>query len=179
MGLNFLKSYKKMAVLSKIRENSVFLILIIALGLFAFLIDPTKLIDFFRNGGTKEYVAKVNDEVISSQEFARQVEARQRGGQQTAMQIANQVYDQEVTKIVLQEEFEKLGISVEKDQMWDLIKASAINDPQFKNEEGEFDEGKLKMYIEQAVADNAQGWALQEKNMAFSGKQQFYYALLK
>ena len=48
-----------MAILSKIRERSVFLIIIIALGLFAFLIDPTKLIDLFKNGTTKEYLAKV------------------------------------------------------------------------------------------------------------------------
>ena len=82
-----------MAILSKIREQSIFLIFIIALGLFAFLIDPTKIIDFLANGGTKEYVAKVNGEVIRREAFAKQVEAGQRGGRQTSLQVANNVYN--------------------------------------------------------------------------------------
>ena len=168
-----------MAILSKIREKSVFLIFIIALGLFAFLIDPTKLIDFFANGGTKEYLAKVDDEVIYNEAFARQVEAAQRGNQQSAMQVANRVYDQEVTKILLNNELEKLGITVEKDQMWDLFKSNYGNVPDFKNEAGEFDEGKLKEFIEAQVEANPKAWENQEKNIAFSGKQQLYYALVK
>ena len=168
-----------MAILSKIREKSVFLIFIIALGLFAFLIDPTKLIDFFANGGTKEYLAKVNDEVIYNDAFARQVEAAQRGNQQSSMQVANRVYEQEVTKILLNEELDKLGITVEKDQMWDLFKSNYANVPDFKNEAGEFDEGKLKEFIESQVEANPKAWENQEKNIAFSGKQQLYYALVK
>jgi peptidyl-prolyl cis-trans isomerase D len=168
-----------MAILSKIREKSIFLIFIIALGLFAFLIDPTKLIDFFANGGTKEYLAKVNDEVIYNEAFARQVEAAQRGNQQSAMQVANRVYDQEVTRILLNEELDKLGITVEKDQMWDLFKSNYGNVPDFKNEAGEFDEGKLKEFIEAQVEANPKAWENQEKSIAFSGKQQLYYALVK
>lgn len=168
-----------MAVLSKIRERSFFLILIIALGLFAFLIDPTKLIDFFQKGGTKEFLAKVNDEVIYNEDVARQVEARQRGNQQSSMQLANQVYNQEVTKIVMGEEFDKLGLSVEKDQMWDLIKTRYGNYPQFKNEEGELDEGAIKAFIEEQLKANPKAWGLEEDNIAFSGKQQLYYALIK
>ena len=168
-----------MAILSKIREQSIFLIFIIALGLFAFLIDPTKLIDFFANGGTKEYLAKVNDEVIYNEAFAKQVETRQRGGQQSSMQIANQVYDQEVTKILIQDELEKLGITVEKDQMWELFKANYGNLAQFKNQDGIFDEGKLKEFIEDQVEANPKAWEDQENNIAFNGKQQLYYALIK
>ncbi|MGB0896349.1 MAG: peptidylprolyl isomerase [Flavobacteriaceae bacterium] len=168
-----------MAILSKIREKTVFLIFIIALGLFAFLIDPTKLIDFFANGGTKEYLAKVDDEVIYNEAFARQVEAAQRGNQQSTIQVANRVYDQEVTRILLNNELDKLGITVEKDQMWDLFKTNYANVPDFKNESGEFDEGKLKEFIESQVEANPIAWEQQEKSIAFSGKQQLYYALVK
>jgi len=168
-----------MAILSKIREQSIFLIFIIALGLFAFLIDPTKLIDFFANGGTKEYLAKVNDEVIYNEAFAKQVESRQTGGQQSTMQVANQVYNQEVTRILIQEELDKLGITVEKDQMWELFKGNYGNLAQFKNEEGVFDEGKLKEYIETQVEANPKAWEDQESSIAFNGKQQLYYALIK
>lgn len=168
-----------MAILSKIREKSIFLIFIIALGLFAFLIDPTKLIDFFANGGTKEYLAKINDEVIYNEAFARQVEAAQRGNQQTAIQVANRVYDQEVTRVLLNGELDKLGITVEKDQMWDLFKSNYGNFPDFKNEAGEFDEGKLKEFIENQVQANPKAWETQEESIAFTGKQQLYYALVK
>ena len=168
-----------MAILSKIREQSIFLIFIIALGLFAFLIDPTKLIDFFANGGTKEYLAKVNDEVIYNEAFAQQVKTRQTGGQQSTMQVANQVYNQEVTRILIQEELDKLGITVEKDQMWELFKGNYGNLAQFKNEEGVFDEGKLKEYIEIQVEANPKAWEDQENSIAFNGKQQLYYALIK
>jgi peptidyl-prolyl cis-trans isomerase D len=168
-----------MAILSKIREQSIFLIFIIALGLFAFLIDPTKIIDFFANGGSKEFVAKINDEVIQREAFARKVEAGQRGGQQTSMQVANNVYNQEVTRILVQGELDKLGITVEKDQMWDLFKTNYSSLAQFKNEDGNFDEGKLKEFIESQVEANAKGWENQEESIAFSGKQQLYYALIK
>lgn len=168
-----------MAILSKIREQSVFLIFIIALGLFAFLIDPTKLIDFFANGGVKEYVAKVNDEVIHTEAFARQVEAQQKNGQQSALQIADQVFNQEVTRVVLQEELDKLGITVEKDQMWELFKAAYGNQPQFKNEAGDFDEALLRAEIQKQVELNPKAWENQEEGIAFSGKQQLYYALIK
>ena len=168
-----------MAILSKIREQSIFLIFIIALGLFAFLIDPTKLIDFFANGGSKEFVAKINDEVIQTEAFARKVEAGQRGGQQTSMQVANNVYNQEVTRILVQSELDKLGITVEKDQMWDLFKTNYSSLAEFKNEDGDFDEGKLKEFIESQVEANAKAWENQEESIAFSGKQQLYYALIK
>jgi len=168
-----------MAILSKIREQSIFLIFIIALGLFAFLIDPTKIIDFFANGGTKEFVAKVNDEVIHQEAFARQVEVGQKGGQQTSMQVANNVYNQEVTRILIQEELDKLGITVEKDQMWELFKNNYGNLAQFKNKDGVFDEGLLKQFIEDQVKANPKAWEGQEESIAFNGKQQLYYALIK
>ena len=159
-----------MAILGKIREKSVFLILIIALGLFAFLIDPTKIIDMFRNGGTKEYLAKVNDEVISSQDFARTVDARKSPNQST-LQVVNQVFDNTVNDILLKEQIEKLGIRVESEQMWDIFKNVAQSSPQFKNENGEFDEGLLKQFLEEQEAANPKAWKEQEENMAFVSKK--------
>ena len=64
-----------MAVLNKIRQRSVFLILIIALALFSFV-----LADVIRSGGFSgkdNSIATVNGEEISREEFARQVEAYQ------------------------------------------------------------------------------------------------------
>ena len=67
-----------MAVLNKIRQRSVFLIVIIALALFSFV-----LADVIRNGGmvsqkSQNTIATINGEDIESEQFARQVEAYQR-----------------------------------------------------------------------------------------------------
>lgn len=167
-----------MAILSKIRERSVFLIFIIALGLFAFLVQPDQIIELFSNGGAKDYTLKVDGETVSGQEFGALVEAAQRPGQ-SSLQVATQVYDQKVTEIVMNKEFDKLGISIEKDQMWALIKQQFQNHPEAKNEAGQFDEGLLKAYIESQVEISPRGWDNVEKRIAFNGKQQLYYALIQ
>lgn len=166
-----------MAILGRIREKSFLLIILIALGLILFLIDPGKIMDFVNNGGGKQFVTKVNDEVVYSEDFARQVEAQ--GGGQSGMQVVNRVYDQQVESILKKEEFEKLGIRVEKDQMWDLIKTQFGYSPQFKAEDGSVDEGKIKEEIERRVAQSAAGWNANEDAMALSGKTQLYAAMLK
>jgi len=167
-----------MAILSKIRERSIFLIFIIALGLFSFLVKPRQIIKLFQGGGSKDYVVKVADETIGVKQFAAEVDARKRPGQ-SDLQIANQVYNQKVSQIVMEKEFDKLGITVEKDQMWELIKNAYKNYPNFKNEAGEFDEGLLKAYIEKQVEANPKAWESEEKRISFNGKQQLYYALIK
>ncbi len=167
-----------MAILSKIRERSVFLIFIIALGLFAFLVQPDQIINLFKGNGSKDYVVKVADETIGVKEFAAQVDARKRPGMSDLI-TATQVYNQKVSEIVMGKEFDKLGITVEKDQMWELIKDAYKNYPDFKNEDGVFDEGLLKAYIEKQVAANPKAWEANEKQIAFNGKQQLYYALIK
>ena len=97
-----------MAVLNKIRQRSVFLIIIIALALFAFV-----LADVIRNGGlssqkSQNVVATVNGEEISREEFAQQVEAYQRnaGPNATTSQVVNQVWNMKLREVVLKEEFE-------------------------------------------------------------------------
>ncbi|NRA93862.1 MAG: SurA N-terminal domain-containing protein [Psychroserpens sp.] len=66
-----------MAVLNKIRQRSLFLILIIALALFSFV-----LTDLFKNsdalfGGSQDVVATVNGTNINRIEFMNRVEQMQ------------------------------------------------------------------------------------------------------
>lgn len=78
-----------MAILSKIRERSLFLILVIGLALFAFVLDPSTLTDFFSASKVNE-VGEVNGESISRQEFAEALEnyKAQTGNQLSEMQAA-------------------------------------------------------------------------------------------
>ena len=58
-----------MAILSKIRDRSIALIAVIGLALFAFVLDPSTLSDFFDSSKINE-VGEVDGETISRQEYA-------------------------------------------------------------------------------------------------------------
>ncbi|WP_240614590.1 SurA N-terminal domain-containing protein [Polaribacter filamentus] len=83
-----------MAVLSKIRERSMFLIIIIGLALFAFVLDPSTLGDFFTSSKVNE-IGEINGESISREEFVQELEdyKQQAGGQVSEMQAAKTVWD--------------------------------------------------------------------------------------
>jgi len=72
-----------MAVLSKIRERSIFLISIIALALFAFVIQGA-----FKYKKSNNLVGEVDGNPITREQFAKEVELykTQRGGKATQIQ---------------------------------------------------------------------------------------------
>jgi len=139
-----------MAILSKIRERSLFLIVIIGLALFAFVLDPSKLADFFSSSKVNE-VGEVNGEEISRQEFASAIEAykTQTGNRSTEMQAAKIVWNNIVRKKIYQKQLSDAGITVGEADVWaELINTPTVqNNPQFKNEVGLFDEGKFKQFL--------------------------------
>ena len=133
-----------MAVLNKIRQRSLFLILIIALALFSFV-----LADLFRNSdaltsASQDVVASINGKDIKRVDFMRRVEGMQRqlGPNGSSTQAMNRVWDQEVRSMVMESEFDNLGLTVEKDQIRELLKNSFSSYNEFKNEDGFFDENK-------------------------------------
>ncbi|UKM66200.1 SurA N-terminal domain-containing protein [Flavobacteriaceae bacterium GSB9] len=173
-----------MAVLNKIRQRSLFLILIIALALFSFV-----LADLFRNSDalmskSQNVVATINGKDITREDFLQKVEAAQRqaGPNATNTQVMNRVWDQEVRKAVMETQFEELGITVEKDQMRDLLKNALSTSPEFLNEAGLFDEGKLNEYIANLKETNPagyEGWINYENQLALNALNQKYYNLVK
>lgn len=181
-----------MAVLNKIRQRSIFLIAIIALALFAFVLS-----DLFRNStafsGSQDIVATIDGEELHREDFMGKVEMAQRqlGPNVTSTQAMNRVWDQEVRKIVLQKQFEKLGLTVEKDQMRELLKQNLSGIPDFSNEVGMFDENKLNEFIanlktispQRAPLGNSminyQEWVSSEKSIAVTGQQQSYFNMIK
>ena len=83
-----------MAILSKIRDRSMFLILIVGLALFAFVLDPSSIQQFFSSTKTNS-IGEVNGENIDREEFARLVEnyKSQSGGRVSQMQAVNAVWN--------------------------------------------------------------------------------------
>jgi peptidyl-prolyl cis-trans isomerase D len=172
-----------MAVLEKIRSRSIFLIIVIGLALFAFVISGV----FSNNGGTgKTTVGEVNGESISRQDFAFKVEnmSRRYGANASTIQVVNQVWNQEVRNIVMEQQFEELGINIEKDQILNVVKANPgiSSNPNFQNEAGVFDEGKFIEFIADLKANNPMGyeqWKMQEDVLINASKEQSYFNLIK
>ncbi len=173
-----------MAVLNKIRQRSVFLIIIIALALFSFV-----LADVIRNGGmssqkSQNVIASVNGEEIDREDFARQVEAIQRnmGANATTSQVVNQVWDMKLREVILKEEFEKLGIKVGEAQVRDMLRLQLAQNPNFLNEAGLFDNNKLQEYVANLKATSPeayQQWVDYENSIAETARENIYYNLIR
>lgn len=150
-----------MAILSKIRERSLFLIIIIGLALFAFVLDPSTLGDFFNSSKVNE-IGEVNGETISRQEFASALEnyKQQAGGRVSEMQAAKTVWDNILRQKIYKNQLEGSGISVGETDVWnELINAPSVkNSPQFLNEAGLFDEGKFKQFLADTKENNKDLW---------------------
>ncbi|WP_372744949.1 peptidylprolyl isomerase [Lutibacter sp.] len=154
-----------MAILSKIRDRSMFLILIVGLALFAFVLDPSSIQSFFSSNKVNA-IGQVNGEDIDREEFAQQVEAyrTQSGGRATQMQAVNAVWDAMVSEKMFAAQLEKAGIVVGEKDIWDAMVSlpEVQNSPMFRNEANLFDEEMLKEYIanlkDESVAGNSEAW---------------------
>ncbi|MFT7498507.1 MAG: peptidyl-prolyl cis-trans isomerase D [Porticoccaceae bacterium] len=138
-----------MAILSKIRERSVFLILIIGLALLAFVLDPSSLQNLFQ-ANKVDVVGEVNGETISREDFAAEVEQyKARYARASNQQAINFAWDKMVGEKIYADQLEKAGIVVGAEDVWNTIITMPFftNGPEFKNEAGLFDQEKVKEYI--------------------------------
>ncbi|MDC7994267.1 peptidylprolyl isomerase [Altibacter sp. HG106] len=172
-----------MAVLNKIRQRSVFLIIIIALALFSFV-----LADVIRNGGfssnnAQTTVATVNGEDIPRQQFMEQVEAYQRslGPNANPNQAMNTIWERELRKVLLREQYESLGLSVGQEQLDDTYRTTLGSNPTFLDETGQFNFGKVVEY-EQSIQNNPQlqsNWQNFKENTRASILESSYMNLVR
>jgi len=177
-----------MAILSKIRDRSMFLILIVGLALFAFVLDPSSIQQFFSSSKINS-IGEVNGEEIDREEFANQVEAyrSQSGGRATQMQAVNAVWNTFVGEKIFESQLEEAGIVVGEKDIWDAMVAlpEIQNAPMFKNEANLFDQDKLKEYIanlkDEAQSGNTGAWSnwlTTEKSIKQNLERQAYTSLV-
>ena len=102
-----------MAILNKIREKTVVLILVIALALFAFILSGLFSNGDLLLGKSQNVVATINGEDVTREQFMAQVEQQQRrmGPQASSSQVMNSVFEAFVREAVMNTQFEKLGLS--------------------------------------------------------------------
>ncbi len=182
-----------MAILNQIRQRSLFLILVIAMALFSFV-----LADVIRNASgsslpDQNVIATINGIEMEREDFMKKVEnlERQNKGSGTNVQSMNTVWDIELRKSVLASEFDKLGITVERDLMRDLLKNNLLSFDEFKDSQGEFDQRKLNEFISnlkeispetmdlQGAQVNYESWNNYESNIASSGLEKIYFDLIR
>lgn len=136
-----------MAVLSKIRQRSLLLILVIGFCLFAFIIG-----DVVQSGGfnsVSREVGSINGKDISYDDFNLKVANVEKSGQGLSLtQAANRVWEQEVNVALLQEQFEKLGIRVGERHILEVFKNNPQigQNPTFQTA-GVFDINKFKEFF--------------------------------
>ena len=179
-----------MAILAKIRQRTLVLILIIGLALFAFVISDV----FNNNGGDKQpsNIGTVNGENIPQQQFQNQVDygTNLSRGSRSTMQIVNSVWDEEVRNTLITQQLDELGITIEKDEIWDLLTSNPniTNNPLYQDESGAFVEAKLREYVNnlEATKNSSQdkraeynNWIATENYIVRQAKRDLYYNLVK
>lgn len=140
----------------------MFLIIIIGLALFAFVLDPSTLGDFFNSSKVNE-IGEVNGESISREEFAQELEAykQQSGGQVSEMQAAKTVWDNILRKKIYKKQLTEAGITIGEADVWkELISAPFVqNNPEYLNESGLFDESKFKQFLATEKENKTDMWS--------------------
>ena len=172
-----------MAILGKIRQRSIFLILVIGLALFAFVISGA-----FGNGagdtGPNEPIGIINGEEIPLENFRLLVDQTERTYGYTTLQAVEVVWNQYLRNELFQTEFDILGIDAGKDQIEQVVSSteSIITDSRFINEAGFFDFGLFADFIAQMRDTNPQAyetWKRQEANIIASARESIYFDLIQ
>ncbi len=138
-----------MAVLSKIRERSLVLILIIGMALFAFVASPKKIMSLFQSH-KQGLVGNINGESISREEYTAQVKSiKAQNPNLKDSQATDQVWDAIMSDKIYSSQLEKAGVVVGENDIWEAIinEPSIKNSKQFQNELGMFDPELLRSYI--------------------------------
>src|SRR5690554_3016721 len=174
-----------MAILNSIRKRGIFLILIIAMALFAFILS-----DILTSGAGmgapkgQTNIATINGVDIPRQSFMEDVDMAQRnyGPNATTTQVMNLVWDQELRRVILEEQIKKAGISVEKTHLDNALRSSLANNPTFLNEAGQVDNGKIQEYIASIKSSSPQmfqQWVKYEQGIEEGVMQSTYFNMVK
>ncbi|MDP4665944.1 MAG: SurA N-terminal domain-containing protein [Flavobacteriaceae bacterium] len=181
-----------MAILNKIRQRSMVLIIVIAMALFSFV-----LTDLFKNSslfgsGPSTTIGEINGIKISQIDFAQQVENRQRqmGPNSSSVQVINAVWDQELRSAIFQSIGEDLDMQVGRKELIDLIKQSLGGYEEFLDDTGNFSEAKLNGFIANlkqispefsflgGTPIDYKSWTVFEKNLTQGALQTNYFNLV-
>ena len=170
-----------MAILGEIRKNSIVLIVVIGMALFAFVISGV-----FDGAGTmsQEPVAIVGDEEVNIEQYSRRVDAVERNTGMSNVQAVNTVWDQVVTEYSFDQLQEELGLEVGRGHVENFIANSPgfRQDSRFQNALGDFDVVAFTDFINDSKRNNPEmyrQWQLQEESIQSSISKQLYTTMIR
>jgi len=143
-----------MAILSKIRNRSGLLIVLIGVAMLAFVVQ-----DLFTKGfkSLSKDVGSVNGKAISFDEFQTKIgyATKNQQGMSTA-QAVNSVWDQMVQEVLMTDQMEALGIRATETHFIENLKndPNVGNNPIFQSADKKFDLQKFKDYLKNMPEGN-------------------------
>ena len=155
-----------MAILNSIRKRGVFLIIIIALALFAFVLDGVINSKTGSGGDIENTVAVINGKELSREDFMGKVESQQRslGPNSNTAQAVQMVWDRELRSVLMEQQVEALGMTVSQEEINEQLSLVLANNPTFQDENGLYSEAKMIEYVasiqgnDQASRQQKQAW---------------------
>lgn len=152
-----------MAALGKIRQRGITLIIIIGLGLFAFIAEEAFRSCSGIKGEAKQQVGEILGEKINVQDFQKLVEEYQDAIKFTMQrdnlsedelnQVKDQVWQQMVTNHVIEADAKKVGLSVTEQELQNVLNEGTdpmLAQTPFKNQQtGRFDVTILEQFLDE------------------------------
>ena len=137
-----------MAVLNQIRKRGIFLIIIIALALFAFIVSDS----LTKGGGgpdVQDTVASINGTELSRVDFMGEVESYQRslGPNANTAQAMGVIWDRRLRSTLFQQQVDELGMTISQEQLAETLSEALANNPTFQDENGFYSEARVQDYI--------------------------------
>ena len=169
-----------MAILGSLRKNSVVLITVIGMALFAFVISGV----FDGKGYTsQDPIGMVNDQDLSIEEFRNQVDFLERSYNLSGMNAINSVWDQTVRNLILNNQFELSGVDSGKDHLEYILSQnpSFNSEPSFLNDAKIFEIEKfIDLIVEYKTTnpDAYEQWKKQESIFQSQSNEKIYFDLI-
>jgi len=169
-----------MAILGSLRKNSIVLITVIGMALFAFVISGV-----FDGKGyvAQDPIGIVNDQDLSIEEFRNQVDFLERSYNLSGMNAVNSVWDQTVRNLILKNQFELSGVDSGKDHLEYILSQnpSFNSDPRFLNDAEIFEIEKfidLIVELKTTNPDAYEQWKNQESIFQSQSNEKIYFDLI-
>ena len=170
-----------MALLGNLRKNSVVLITVIGMALFAFVISGV----FDGKGYTaQEAIGVVNDEDLSIEEFRNRVDFLQSSYNMSTSNAVNSVWEQTLRTYILKSQFKLSGVDSGRDHIESILSENPNfnSDPRFLNDAGIFDIDKfidLVVELKTTNIESYEQWKNQELVFQNQSNEKIYFDLIK
>lgn len=173
-----------MSTLERLRKRSGLLVAIVGLALFAFVLTGLFQKDSSLFGGSENEVGEIAGKGIDYKEFNAKVqeavENQKRNQQKTTLTqdetdvVVQQIWNQMINEEVLNKEYEKLGLAISDEELYDLMvdhpHAALVRNlsdqksgkvaPQFADEKtGQVSPSKIRQFTQSMTDEQEKQWA--------------------